>query len=211
MKIRIGLNPKSIEDAIKKLNGVKKKLRKGEPLKELFEEIYSFFIARATFYLYQWDIGMEIKESIKESWKCEITKNSLKIINDRSRAVFVEFGVGIVGESSPHPNAQSAGYEYNVQSKGYGYNPPSFGKQADGTWGFTIERLSGLDLPKSAVSILPAEIFGSNDVLGYHIESRGTKGAMYAYNALMDVAVDLQDRNGTIATAWKRILRRYLQ
>ena len=196
MKIRIGVNKRSVENAISKMQEVKSILQKGIPQKELFEYIFSFFLERANFYLYQSQIGMAVKERIKSSWDCEITGKSLKIVNHYEKSVYVEFGVGIVGKANQHEKAQAAGYEYDV---------PSPYKGLDGSWTFRSRDLSEMDLPMSDVTLTQK---GDG---GYWVTTLGTKGVMYAYNALMDVSMDLQNKNGVIATAWKQILRRYLQ
>ena len=59
------------------------------------------------------------------------------LINEYQKAVYVEFGTGIVGEENPHKMASSAGYEYNVDSP---Y------KDEQGRWTFYAD-LEELDLP----------------------------------------------------------------
>ena len=115
----------------------------------------------------------------------------------------VEFGVGVVGEGNPHPNASQEGYKYNVESEH---------KSADGTWYFWTNS-NELDLPLSAIQ----DFRGFDDFRGVKKEkgkrivvgTRGSKGLMYAYNAIVDANIDLQNPNGDFATEWRKIKERH--
>jgi hypothetical protein len=41
------------------------------------------------------------------------------------------------------------------------------------------------------------------------VMTKGAKGVMYAYNALVDARIDLQNPNGEFATEWKNLKVRY--
>ena len=124
-KITIGLNKKDIENAKKYLQNLKKQIPKMQ--QEFLMEVAKWIVKQADGYIDRSDIGSLVKEQIKDGWEYEPTESGVKIVNRTQKAVFVEFGVGIVGQSQSHPNATAEGYEYNQDSP---Y------KSADGTWYF---------------------------------------------------------------------------
>jgi hypothetical protein len=199
LKININLNTKSIESAIAQLNRVKTLFKSGEIMKDLLTQVCILFMERANYYVDQSEVGDAVKEDIKYAWDFTVSKNTAKIVNGAEKAVYVEFGVGIVGQGQPHPHAAEAGYVYNI---------PTRAKDGAGYWRFLLGDLDYLDLPQSAASI-QASKWGTMDM--YTVYSNGTKGAMYAYNALIDIQTDLQSKRGRIATEWQSILRRYLK
>lgn len=81
-------------------------------------------------------IGSNVKMLIQSQWREELVGNTIKLSNTAeyekgvNLAVFVEFGVGIVGQQSPHEKAQEANYQYNV---------PSNAKRNDGQWSFSAD------------------------------------------------------------------------
>ena len=135
MKIEVGLNKKSIKNAIKQLNAIKKTVPKMQ--QEFLMEVAHWITERANDYITKSDLGSLVKDQIRGSWSYEPTANGVKIINRAEKAVYVEFGVGIVGQSQSHPKATEEGYEYNQESP---Y------KTADGTWYFWTNS-NEMDLP----------------------------------------------------------------
>lgn len=74
----------------------------------------------------------------------EITDEGVSImINDDGYAIFVEYGTGVIGEDTPHPQAHMNGWVYDVNGHGeYGWwypskesdpNPTRY-LSKDGTW-----------------------------------------------------------------------------
>jgi hypothetical protein len=204
MKINVELSPKSIQEAIKKLQFAKKQM-KGNMMKDFLEDVCMWIINRANMYLDNSDIGEFVKADIKNGWEYEFTDDGAKLINRTEKSVFVEFGVGVIGETDPHPNASAEGYEYNVQSES---------KSADGSWSF-FANTNELDLPTNA--LLSHNWY--NDMRGRGGESgkrlfvmtKGTQGVMYAYNAIVDARNDLQNPNGELAQKWKALEEKYIE
>lgn len=199
MKININLNTKSIESAIAQLNRVKTLFKSGEMMEELLTKVCILFIDLANYHIDESEVGDAVKEDIKRSWVYTVSKNTAKIVNRAKKAVYVEFGVGIVGQGQPHPNAAGAGYMYNI---------PTNYKDSAGYWCFSLDNLDELDLPQRDTYI-KTEQYGTTGF--YSVWTQGTQGAMYAYNALIDIKTELQNKRGSIATAWQSILGRYLK
>lgn len=171
MKISVGLNSKSIQSAIKELEKAKQQLQ-DKMINEFYKNCYEFFVDKANYYVQAHDIGYVIKEDIKSSWQFETIPNGVRFVNNAEKAVFVEFGVGIAGENS-HPNAQETGYEYNV---------PSDYKRDDNSWEF-VSSEEYLDIPlKDTIT---------NGIGDRFYMTYGTQGALYAFNALEDLRIEM--------------------
>lgn len=178
MKLNIDLNTKSIDKAIKTLEKVKKKLNNYQ--KEFLQECCYWFIRRSNELLQLTDIGENVKQGIQDSWQYVFTsENSIKISNVHDSAVYVEFGVGVVGQDSPHKNAAETNYKYDI---------PSDAKDENGVWRF-YKNIADLDIPKSALSYESKKL-ESGKRERWFVVTAGAVGAMYAYNAL----IDLKDR-----------------
>jgi hypothetical protein len=196
-KITIELNTKSINDARKYLLNLKKQLPKME--NEFLEGVALWVIERANFHLNNADLGDLVKLEIRNGWEYEFTTNGIKIINRTQKAVFVEFGVGIVGKGDAHPQASVEGYEYNVDS----YHKD---RKGTGTWVFQSS-IDELDLPLKNVEFAYNES-GSE----YAIVTRGAKGVWYAYNAIVDAQMELaKSGGGKIGKMWEDIKARYIK
>lgn len=200
MKINIYLGEKSIRDAIKKIEAVKNKSPQMQ--QEFINQVAKWVVERANMHLKNSDIGSAVKSEIISSWKYEPTTNGIRAINKAEKAVYVEFGVGIVGQGSPHPNASVEGYEYNMPS------PNKYaGKYHDNdTWRFIKQSTKDVDLPKDSYETWQ---MGSGNL---KIITRGTKGAWYAYNAIVDARMELAKTNGgEIGKMWEGIKARYIK
>jgi hypothetical protein len=213
-KIVVELNPNSIQKAINQLKSYKKAL----PLmmNELLEFACEWIIRRANFYIDNADLGSLVAMQLKNAWEYEISNGYAKVTNRLNAkrivgvgenretvtvplSVLIEFGVGVVGQSQAHPNASKEGYQYNV---------PSPSKSSDGSWTFFADR-EELDLPSNSYSIGGSRKGGESGER-LIITTQGTEGVMYAYNAIVDANVDLQNPNGAFSTEWRRIKERYL-
>ena len=201
MRIEVGLNKKSIKNAIKQLNAIKKTVPTMQ--QEFILSVAHWVTNKANEYIDLSDIGYLVKDEIKGGWEYEFTANGVKIVNRTQKSVFVEFGVGIVGQSQAHPNATQEGYEYNQESP---Y------KTEDGTWYFWTNS-NELDLPLSAMT----DIRGYDDHRGKKgkriiFGTRGAKGVWYAYNAIVDAQMELAKANGgEIGKMWEDIKARYIK
>lgn len=172
MKIQVSLNRKSIKNAIKQLNKAKKQLQ-GEMLNEFYKKCFNYFVSQANFYLISSGIGDLVIAEIQSSWNYERTLNGAKFTNDAEKAVYVEFGVGIVGEGNKHPNAEQTDYQYNVPSKS------KF--PIDDAWRFKAYE-DELDIPQKAIISHDYTSDGRMRIL-----TMGTEGVWYAHKALMDL------------------------
>lgn len=188
MKITIGLNKKSIQNAIKSLKQQRQILidkaipeylnRAAERIKELANQN-----------LDKADIGENVKEAIKDSWFIEKTSNSHIVLYNISRkSAYVEFGVGIIGQTEKHPNADNTGYEYNVKTE------YKFGQ---GFWQFTVEDRSWLDIPEDAI------IYQDFNKAGESIITQGTQGAWYLFNAMQDFKMN------EAKPLWEKVKKKY--
>ena len=189
MKIKVGLNKQSVKTAINALKTAKKQLQ-GEMLNEFYKECYNYFVSRANYHLLSSDIGELVIAEIQSSWIFERTVNGAKFTNNAEKAVYVEFGVGIVGQGNKHPNADETFYLYNVPSYPKSYHGNT------GAWSFNTTE-EELDIPQSAIDYqLP------NDEGGIWVKTYGTKGVWYAFNALEDLRIEYPK-------IWERIKIKY--
>lgn len=200
MKIEIALNRKSIEQAKKQLLYVKKILPQMQ--KDFLEDVAMWLINRANTHLNNSDIGENVKIDIRNGWEYDFTPTGIKITNRTEQAVYVEFGVGVVGQGNAHPQASAEGYEYNMPSP-YKYA----GKHHDeDTWRFIKQSTEDVDLPEGSYETWQ---MGSGAL---KIITRGTKGVWYAYNAIVDAQVELSKAGGgEIGKMWEDIKARYIK
>lgn len=189
MKITFGLDVKSINKAIETIEKVKKQYDE-QIVTELLNDCSRWLIDRANEHLAQTDIGPEVKVGIMNGWSIVQSGNTATITNTHDKAVFVEFGVGTVGDKSEHPNAGRTGYWYDL---------PTNYKDEQGGWRFSINDETELDLPRKSVLSQDYNNFSGE----LEIYTRGAKGAMYAYNAL----VDLHDYGAK--EVWEQIKKKY--
>jgi hypothetical protein len=185
MIIKVGLTENSVRDAITKLELFKKKMLP-EMISDLLKHCCQYVIAKASYYLSISDIGKNIVEDINNNWHYEITGNRARIVNTAKNAVFVEFGVGSIGATMPHENADEANYKYNVHDKLW--------------WSFKVNDLDDVDMHEGYLYSLTQD--GK-----YRISTKGSWRVMYAYEALMDLREDLQNPTGQIGRKWHRMLR----
>lgn len=205
MKLNVELSPKSIQEAIKKLKKVKYQLTKGTLIKEYLEFVCEWVINRANWYLDNADLGDLVKLQIRNGWEYEVSLDGAKITNRTDKAVFVEFGVGIVGQENKHPNATESGYEYNIESSS---------KSIDGAWSF-FSNTNELDLPTNAL-LAHNWYYGARGKSGeggkrLFVMTKGAEGVMYAYNAIVDAQNELKNPNGVFAQEYKKLLERYVR
>jgi hypothetical protein len=211
MKIEVGLNKQSIKNAIKQLNAIKKTVPKMQ--QEFLMEVAHWLTDRANDYIKNSDLGSLVKDQIRGGWSYEPTANGVKIINRAEKAVYVEFGVGVVGQSQAHPNATAEGYEYNMSHTYTDKNGVVRStKDENGMWYFWTNS-NELDIPLSAIE----DRKGFDDFRGKQgkrlvVGTRGAKGVWYAYNAIVDAKMELAKPNGgEIGKMWEDIKARCIK
>lgn len=190
-KVIIRLNKQSIKKAIDKLNKIQSQLESGAIIEDFLGGVCRWLIHRATYYVNVSDIGDNVKTDINAHWSYAVNGSKAIITNDADQAVFVEFGVGNVGKSIPHPNANVA------VDGGYIYN-----KNNHRAWVFYAESEDDVDMHKGYIA-------KERKNGGLWIITKGSWRVMYAYNAIVDARNDLMNPNGQIAQIWKSVKSRY--
>lgn len=195
MKIEVNIsNPKSIRNAIDALKRAKVTLV-DKVVEEMVFECCRAIQTRANANIAVADLGENVKNDIQKGWRIWKTRRGYTLSNEAEKAVYVEFGVGIVGEGKPHPDAITAGYEYDM---------PSDSKGVDGSWAFFTNK-EDLDLPVSALDAhnwyRQTETDKRNRLL---IFTRGTPATMFLHNAILDFVESSEPKS-----IWDGILIKY--
>lgn len=190
--INISLDEKSIDDAIKELEKAKQQLQT-QMLADFRKALCEWIVERANLYLEVSSIGYAVINDIKSHWEypANYADEVLTIRNTSDKAVFVEFGVGRVGQSSPHYLAGQQGYEYSIGEKI---------NQETGQWIFSPTQKENIDLK-----------YGYWVRFGHGaIGTSGSPATMYAYNAVVDALTELRSPDGgEIGRLWKEVADRY--
>lgn len=185
MKIPVHLSRTSINKAKQQLQQVIKQLEK-QMLDELLLECCHRIIQLANERIDQSTIGSAVKAAIKSGWETPVIQGNRAVLrNTDDKAVFVEFGVGIVGSEQDHALAEVNHYQYNI------------GKQIapDGSWGFFTENEENIDIQKQYIDRI--------DDNGMFVITHGSPAVMYAYNALIDL------KEKYIHEIWQKIKVKY--
>lgn len=190
MKLKVSLDPKSVQEAIKALKKAKAQLPK--MMNEFLTECCNRIIELANQNLEWVEIGSAVKEKIRLSWDVLVTDGTAVITNLFQKAVYVEFGTGVVGEQSPHANALSAGYDYNRESP---Y------KDEQGRWTFYTD-YEDLDIPMSALNDIT--VFRKNNASRMQVRTSGAPATMFVYNAIMRFKSEEHAKE-----IWERIKAKY--
>lgn len=201
MRINVRLNERSIDNAIQQIEKIKHELE-NKIFDNFIVRCYRYFVERADIYLNGSNIGENVINDIQFGWELKepVTVGSsgngfvklARFVNTADKAVFVEFGVGDVGERNPHKNAVEAMYEYNV---------PSLSKYAgqhhdENTWRFYARDRSDIDLIEGNYETWPT----ANGRI--KVITTGSPSVMYAFNALQDLRAE-------IPKIWKEIKIEY--
>lgn len=171
MKLTIDLDSKSVQNAIRELYRAKYNVPKA--LDELLYLSCERIALLANQNLEWTEIGDLVKERIKASWDISAANGVATLTNLYEKAVYVEFGTGVVGEQNPHANARKAGYDYNVDSP---Y------KDEQGRWVFYAD-YAELDMPMSALEDIT--VFRKDNASRMQIRTSGAPATMFVFNAIM--------------------------
>lgn len=200
MKIEVKLNTTSIQNAIKVLKQQKKQLKQ-HMFRDFIFACCERIIQFANENVMATTIGDNVKSDILSGWSFKTSyKNGYVIIrNTAEKAVYVEFGTGIVGASNPHENALVAGeggtpYEYNV---------PSPSKRAgsfhdENTWRFYKSEQEDVDLLEGDYEVWQTK---NGDL---KIITRGSPATMFLFNAIVRFVSE-----DVAKTEWQRIKTKY--
>lgn len=173
MKVNIKLSKNSVKSVIKKVEGVKEKAQ-NELIKTFLQKSIARIIELANQNLMATDIGFDVKNLIQNSWETsEIVNNKITLSNTaefekgENLAVFVEFGVGIVGQSNNHTMSGEAGYNYNV---------PSAAKDQYGNWVAFVDGEGSMNIESGYY-----EKYNTSN--GIMIKTQGSPATMFLYKA----------------------------
>ena len=177
--IEIELSAKSIKQAIRHFKKAETEITGGRLMKAFLNKCYTRIIQMINLNIDSLQgYSSEIKEKIKGGWNKEIVGDTLIVTNTSDKAVFLEFGVGLIGESSPHPEAANEGYEYNI---------PTEHKDSDGYWRFYVwADMGDIDIQRKNYTIDKSLWRGQRLV----IKTKGNEAQLYTYNALMDFVMN---------------------
>ncbi len=195
MKARITVDKKSLNKVLEKIEEIKS-LVQNQMLGDLLNDCCAAIVRRSNEKLQLLDIGDNVKSEIAINWHTEkISTNKIALINSSDKSVYVEFGVGIVGQENPHEIADIAGYKYNM---------PSEYKHAgnyhdENTWRFKKKSKNDIDLQDGYY-----EEWMTKDG-SLKIITRGSPSTMFVYNSVMDFANEQE-----AATIWAKIKKKYL-
>lgn len=190
--INISLDEKSIDEAIKELEKAKQQLQT-QMLADFRKALCEWIVERANRWLDRSTIGADVIADIESHWEypTNYADNVVTIKNTSDKAVFVEFGVGRVGQSSPHFLAGEQGYEYGIGTKI---------NQATGQWVFSETSEEDIDIQDGYWMILKRG----------GVRTSGSPATMYAYNAVVDALNELRSPDGgEIGRLWKEVADRY--
>lgn len=182
--INIDFDVKSIKNAIKEIKEVQKTMQKQVP-QTFILKCLDWVMNKANDYLNSFYMSSDIITDIQTKWEKSVVGNVGTLTNTSDKAVYVEFGVGLVGQGSPHPNSNVSGYEYNVASGK---------KDSSGRWRFKLDEEQGVDLN---VGYYTARNSGD----GKLITTQGSPANLYLYNAMMDLI-----SGGAYRTLWQETL-----
>lgn len=176
MVINIDFNIKTLNKAIKQLESVENKLNTTVQ-KDFLKRCCNWVIKRANQNLMAVNTDKDIISGIMSSWEdFKIIKSNntcyARVVNSTEKSVYLEFGVGIIAQQQPHPQANNENYEYNIESGK---------KNAQGQWVFAIRNGLPIDINVNYYDIRHFE--ESKQV----IETKGSPANLYLYNALMSM------------------------
>lgn len=174
MRLNIELDKSSVNRTIKQINKLKKKI--SNDLHKLYlRKCVEWIKEQANSNLNSSAIGSETKALIQSSWAISyLSENAIRLSNTakyedgKNIAVFVEFGVGVVGEQSKHTLAEEANYEYNV---------PSTAKTKRGYWAKT------LDGGENSMNIESGYYYAKESESGFTFLTKGSPATMFLYKA----------------------------
>jgi hypothetical protein len=165
-KISFGLSVSEINRAVKELRQYQAEINyKCQKLAEKLAE-EGVFIARLKIAEYDAVYTSELLQSIKSEYGGVVQNGATWIVyTDCPHAAWVEFGTGIVGSQSPHPDTSLVNWRYDVNE--HGEAGWFYFNSTDGKWHWTKGMISrpfmfetGQELHK-LVSKVAKEVFGS--------------------------------------------------
>lgn len=179
------LSTASIRNAKKAIGEYKKKIQSSLIINWAMDEIIRLANLRLTMLALE-GYPEPILAQIKYGWQKTINGKKGLLENTHEKAVYIEFGTGIRGRSTPHTSAGEANYEYDVDSE---HKINSDNPDVNRAWFFTLFPGEPMDIKYQNV------IFSESrrTRLGGHqtvIMTQGNEASMFLLNAVLDF-VDL--------------------
>lgn len=191
MRININLSKKSIENAIKQIKTVQKKVQNDLP-RVYLQKCVAKIIELANQNLMATTIGSGVKILIQGSWEISpvvgnriVLSNNAEYESGKNLAVFVEFGVGMVGQENSHKMANEANYEYNVLT---------WSKDQNGRWFYSLQ--GGESQMNIESKYYQGVETGSG---GLEFVTKGTPATMFLYKAWKTF-----ETSGLYKTLWEQ-------
>lgn len=186
----MNLSAKSVENAIKQLEKAKKQLET-EMLYDFLNTCCSFIVDQSKNYIMNSTIGDSVKMNIISGWQAPVIRQEgnkviARITNTDSQAVYVEFGVGIVGKQNAHERVSSGKVDYE-------YNMPSKYKKKDNSWIFSVGSDNDIDIQAEYIDNRTTNT----------VRTKGSPAVMYAFNACVDLEAS------QFNAIWETIKKRY--
>lgn len=187
MKKNIKLSTKSIQETIKYLKSLKNDIV-NLIVPEYLKNCCIIIREMANAKLSAQDIGSGVISDIQTSWDIQKVSNyKFKLVNTSDKAVYIEFGVGVIGSENSHPNAENTGYEYNI---------PSGKKLSDNSWIFKLDNKNQLDI-------------STNNIINETsntIRTKGQPATLFVYQSVMDFIT-----TNKYKTLWEQVKAKYIK
>ncbi|MCM1440075.1 MAG: hypothetical protein NC131_12865 [Roseburia sp.] len=163
------------------LRTVDKAIRRIEQYQKRIEELIPEFLKRcaevvrdkANDFIDGLGYDEATKTALKGGWKPIKKDNPTVLENAYDKAVYIEFGTGIVGSGQSHEMASESGYKYDMNAHG------------EKGWRFNItsdEWADGIDLPDAYYSKSNLGHTG----MWFTIRTKGAPATMFLYQAASD-------------------------
>lgn len=173
MEIKVDLlDLRTVDKAIKQIEEYQKRVQNLIPdfLKACVEAVRD----KANNYIGNFGYDSETVSAIQNGWKPIEKGNPTILENAYDKAVYIEFGTGIVGSNEAHEMASESGYAYDVNAHG------------EKGWSFVVssdEYADGVDLPEKYYKK------GKTDHTGmwFSIRTKGAPATMFLYQSAMDL------------------------
>ena len=167
------LDLRTLDKALKQIEQYQKRLRELIPefLKACAETVRDMANNIISGLPYESDII----SGLQNSWKTETTDDGqvVTLINNYDKAVYIEFGTGLVGKTKQHKEADEAGYQYDVNGHG-----------AKG-WRFIHSGDEPLDVPDRYYSDTKSI---NHTGMWFSVHTTGAPATMFLYQAATEFA-----------------------
>ena len=173
--IKFDLSTKGVQEAQEKLARYVSAI-KTVIIERFISVAFDWIIERASSRLASSGYDSRLVSDIALSFEKDVSGNYGILTLNHDKGAYLEFGVGIRGGSSPHPEASSVGWDYDVDSK---Y------KRSDRSWSFYLDGGDIVDLREEDIDASREMSLGRIRYTTY-----GGEGSAFLYNAMMDLVTN---------------------